>query len=69
VELNGLGQFPELLDQFTRRGHQAAKTDEGPHNLDIHPHGFWRTQHAGEHGHALFSKDPGKITFATVTQT
>ena len=39
VQLHGLGQPRELLDQFARRGHQTAKTHEGPHDLDIHPHG------------------------------
>ena len=65
VHLNGLGQPRELLDEFARRGHQTAKTHEGPHDLDIHPHGGGRPQYAGEHGDAMFGEDPGEFAAAT----
>ena len=69
VHLDGLGQPRELLDQFARRGHQAAKTHEGPHDLDIYPHGRGRPQHAGEHGDAVFGEDPGRLASAAVAKT
>ena len=68
VQLNGLGQSRELLDQFARRGHQAAQTHEGPHDLDIHPHGRGRPQYAGEHGDPVFGEDPGGISQAAAAR-
>lgn len=32
VPLDRFGQLRELLDQFARRGHQAAQADERPHD-------------------------------------
>ena len=69
VQLNRLGQLLELRHEFARRGEEPAETDERPHDLDVHPHGGRRTQHAGEHRHALLGERTGRRSTAAVPRT
>ena len=54
----------EGFDFFGEQGvgvHEAAELDEGAHDGDVHFHGAWRAQDAGEHGDTLFGEGVGEV--------
>ncbi len=46
----------DLSGEFGVREQHLPQPHKGPHNLDVHRHGPRASQHAGQHGHALFGE-------------
>lgn len=67
VQLNGVAELLQLLDNLARRRQEPTKLNEDAHDFDVDFDRQRRVQNAAEHGDALLGENARRLAFSAVT--